>query len=194
LDELDDIFQDFLDDFERRNSHKLTEKIYEQQRELYKVFKDADPPLEPGKTVWQDVIKRFNRPVYPCFQKLDDLDRFQVFEDFMNDRMHDIREERKKADKRMARKHREAFINFLERNKEAICENPGMKWSEFLDRFSVKGSVEYIDLIGTKHSSQPYDLFAEMRSKWKHSSADNSRVGSPHEVDIIDNSGNASIE
>jgi len=169
IEELDDIFQDFLDDFERRNHHKITEKVYEQQRMLYKELEACVPPLEPGKTSWADIAnRRWNND----YSKLDNMDKFQVFEDFMKDRIHDEREKRRKTEQRIARKHRQNFATFLESKKNAIMTD-GLKWSEFLEKFNIKeSSQEYQELIGTKHSSQPYDLFGEMRSKWKQQEED----------------------
>jgi hypothetical protein len=110
----------------------------------------------------------------------------------MKDRMHHIRDERKKAERRVARKHREAFVALLDEYKDRICENPGMKWSEFLDKFNIKDREEYQNLIGTKHSSQPYDLFGEMRSKWKHCDNDTCR-SSPVDASHHDSSVHDSV-
>ena len=79
--------------------------------------------------------------------------------------MEKFRDGNERAELRAAMKHREKFIQLLIESKDLITNSPDMKWSEFV--VMIKQRKEYIDLIGTRHSSQPYDLFAEMRSKWK---------------------------
>ena len=164
VDELDDIFQDTIEEYNRRGRNKLRDKVYDLQRDLYRAFEKADPPLRPGHDRWSEVVKRFEK--LECFAKLDNLDRFQVFEDFMKEEIQKFRDDQRRRERRTARKNRESFVSLLEEYKDEIAHSPGeVKWSDFVSQ--IKDRSEYRNLIGTKHSSQPYDLFAEMRSKWK---------------------------
>jgi len=163
VEELDDIFQDTIEDFNRRHRNKARDKVYDMQRDFYKALESAIPSIKPGRDQWKDISTRFASQ--ESFIKLDDLDRFQVFEDYMREEIERFRDEKERAAKRSARKHRERFVELLDEYKELITSSPDMKWSEFVGM--IKQRQEYIDLIGTKHSSQPYDLFAEMRSRWK---------------------------
>ena len=163
LEELDDIFQDTIEDCNRRYRNKARDRIYDLQRDLYKELECAIPPIKPGRDRWADVSSRFSS--HESFAGLDNLDRFQVFEDFMREQIEKIHDQKQRAERRVARKHRENFVDLLDEYKALITSSPDMKWAEFVAM--IKQRKEYIDLIGTRHSSQPYDLFAEMRSKWK---------------------------
>jgi hypothetical protein len=163
IEELDDIFQDTVEDFNRRNRNLSRDRVYDLQREVYRAFESAEPPLVPGRDKWASVVDRF--AANEAFSKLDDLDRFQVFEDFMREEMQKTRDNQRRDERRLARKYRQRFVELLGQFKNLITHSPDMKWSEFV--VMIKDRPEYKDLIGTKNSSQPYDLFAEMRSKWK---------------------------
>ena len=163
LEELDDIFQDTVEDFNRRNRNIARDRVYDLQRELFRVFESADPPMRPGVDRWSSVVTRFE--TNEAFSKLDDLDRFQVFEDYMKEEMQKTRDNARRNERRVARKNRKGFVDLLGEYKNLITHSPDMKWSDFV--VMIKERTEYRDLIGTKNSSQPYDLFAEMRSKWK---------------------------
>lgn len=163
LEELDDIFQDFLDKYLRDHHNEIRERNHENKRELFRMLENSSAceRIEPGVTKWGDIVDRFRNS--QVFGKLDDLDKFEVFEDFMKETLEKDRDDQRRRENRKARQARERFMSLLESRKDLI-ENE-IKWSEFVE--SIRGMDEYIDLVGTRHSSQPYDLFAEMRSTWK---------------------------
>ena len=163
LEELDDIFQDCIEEFNRRFRNKARDGIYDLQRDFYRALESANPKIKPGHDRWSHIASRFEGN--ESFSQLDNLDRFQVFEDYMKEEIEKIHDAKERAERRSARKYRENFVDLLNDYKELITNSPEMKWAEFVGM--IKERREYIDLIGTRHSSQPYDLFAEMRSKWK---------------------------
>lgn len=97
------------------------------------------------------------------------MDKLDVYEDFMMERLEQLREEKKKARRRVARKRREKYLKLLDGYREELSND--ISWPDFAPL--IKQSSEYIELVGTRNSSQPYDLFAETRSKWKRERSSN---------------------
>ena len=164
--ELDDIFQDFMGSYETNSRHLIKEKRHERKRELFRLFEErwASTPHLP---TWEDAqLVLSQNPTVGA--GLDLLDRFEVFEDFVIEKFEKRREERRRQERREGRRKRDAFAALVESFKTQILqtETEPLQWADFQPL--VKNHREYIDLIGTRNSSQPYDLFAEMRSKWKH--------------------------
>ena len=164
VEELEDIFQDYILSYESSQRHFIKERHYQRKRELFRVLEDrwGTSQLVPS---WADshVFMHQNTTA-----GLDDLDRFEVFEDFIMEKSEKMKEEKRKLERREGRKKREAFIHLLDSLKDRIIPSDGeaMRWDDLQPL--IKDHHAYFDLIGSRNSSQPYDLFTELRSKWKH--------------------------
>jgi hypothetical protein len=165
LEDLDEVFQEFIGSYQVNQKHQIREKYYERKRELLREFHDrwGGGPFIP---TWKDAVI-FLSQRESFFTNLDDLDRFEVFEDFVLDMLEKKKEDKRKSDRRDGRKRREAFIALLESYKGMIIDQDRepMRWDDF--QAIVREDRAYSDLIGTRSSSQPYDLFNEFRSKWR---------------------------
>lgn len=174
LETAEDIFVDFVEEFEHKQMYRVKERYFELKRECFKFLENSIPSaFDIRKIVWTDVKSMLDGN--EAFSSLDDLDKFEIFEDFVRDIISRMREDRRRAEKRVNRKRREQFVALLESRKDEILT--GVKWHDFVD--GIKAGREYVDLIGTRNSSQPYDLFAELRSRWKRTGEDRSRSNSP---------------
>lgn len=165
-DELGDIFQDFLSSYESNSRHLIKERRHERKRELFRLFEErwSSTPNIPS---WEEAQLLLSQNP-SVVTGLDLLDRFEVFEDYAIEKFEKRREDKRRRDRREGRKARDSFVALVETCKDQIVR-PGsepMHWTEFQPL--IKNRSEYVDLIGTRNSSQPYDLFAELRSKWKH--------------------------
>ena len=181
VDELDEIFQDFMAGHESDARNRKREKRHQMMRDLFQLLQErwGDIPTFPA---WRDAELYISQNETK-FGLLDNLDRFDVFEDFIREKLNKRREDKRRYERREGRKRRDAFTNLMESMKEEILgDGDPLNWEEVHKR--VKNSVEYTDLIGTRNSSQPYDIFAERRSAWKRE-ADGSgkRSGSCGSVD-----------
>jgi hypothetical protein len=146
----------------RGGDHVARERVFEMKRQLFKAFESAEGCVfDAGRTQWADIVNSFGH--LESFKALSDFERLDVLEDFMMDSLERKRDESRRLRQREARRKRDRFLALLESHRDDIASDIG--WPEFVAR--IKSTPEYRDLIGTKSSSQPYDLFAEMRSKWK---------------------------
>ena len=163
VDELEEIFQGFISSYESKYHNRIRERNHQLKRELFKQLEGRwGGALTPP--AWKEVVGTMRDSA--CFKRLDDLDRFDVFEDFSQELDENRREARRRDAKRQGRKAREAFMHLLELYRDRImADSEPMKWEQFQPM--IRDTPEYVDLIGTKASSQPYDLFAEKRSQWK---------------------------
>lgn len=166
LGELEDIFLDFISSYETRKRNVIREHRYEQKRQLFRLAEERWPASASSYPRWSDFTVSLSEA--PSFVHLDNLDRFEVYEDLVRELDELRREERRRKEKREGRKKRESFLALLEKMKETIIhsESEPLRWEQFQPQ--VASSPEYYELIGTRNSSQPYDLFVEMRSRWKH--------------------------
>lgn len=145
----------------RREDAMHREQIYDLKRQLFRAFESAKPLVDIITARWDDFVARFGD--IPAFTQLANIDKLDVYEDYMMERLEQFREDRRRARRRDARKKREKFISLLEQHRDEISHE--ISWPDFAAL--IKHTDEYKDLLGTRNSSQPYDLFAEMRSKWK---------------------------
>lgn len=164
LGELDEIFQDFMASFEGSARNRIRERKHQMMRDLFKLLQDRWGAV-PTFPSWQDasLFISQNASKLPL---LDNLDKFDVFEDFIKDKLEMRREDKRRRERREGRKRRDNFTRLLQSIKaEILGEGEPMKWEELQKK--LRNTVEYMDLIGTRNSSQPYDIFAELRSTWK---------------------------
>ncbi len=166
VEELVVILKVYIGSYESSHKNLIKERNYEKKRELFRILEDrwGSSPVLPS---WKDAQIIFQQQIATT-ASLDDLDRFEVFEDFIMEKVEKMKEERRKRERREGRKKREAFISLLESYKERIVPSEGepMRWDDLQPL--IRDHHSYFDLIGTRNSSQPYDLFSEFRSKWKH--------------------------
>ena len=165
VEELEDIFQEFISSYETSQRHVIKERHFERKRELFRLLEErwGSSRLPP---TWGDAVTLISQ--HPStFAGLDNLDKFEVFEDFIMEKLEKEKEERRKLERREGRKKRDTFLNLLEsyRNRIIMDNDEAMRWDDF--QSLIRDQPAYIDLIGTRNSSQPYDLFSEYRTKWK---------------------------
>ena len=164
LEELDEIFQEFISANDAKVTNKMREKRHQMMRDLFKLLQDrwGGVPTFPS---WRDASLYISQN-QDRFPLLDDLDKFSVFEDYIREKLEKRREDRRRHERREGRKKRDNFSELLKSMKPASSENlEALKWEHVQKQ--VFQTAQYIDLIGTRNSSQPYDLFCEVRSAWK---------------------------
>lgn len=166
----------------RRDGHREDalnrEHVYDLKRQLFRIFESANPGVDITTARWGEFVSRFGTE--PAFVQLRNMDKLDVYEDFMMERLEHQREEARKTRRREARKKREKYLLLLEQHKDELAHE--ISWPDFVSL--LKHTDQYKDLIGTRSSSQPYDLFAEMRSRWKRDqgySKKRSRSSSPRQ-------------
>jgi hypothetical protein len=164
LNELEEIFEDFMSSYESSSRHLIKEKRHERMRELFKLFEQRWGSSTTLPT-WSDACVFFQQNV-SSLSGLDDLDRFSVFEDFVMEKVEKKKEDRRRQERRDGRKRREAFVALLEKYRDRIApsETDPIRWDDFQPL--IRDHDAYTNLIGTKNSSQPYDLFSEIRTLW----------------------------
>jgi pre-mRNA-processing factor 40 len=142
-DELDDIFQEYLDDYERKSRHL----IQDFQAERIKALSDslaqderfnADTPFDKISPLFPDILK---------------IDLLEAWEYFVHSSDKAEAQRRRQLRHRKERKARLAFRAILSSYGERLTEIP---WSEF--QHEIRDRDCYIELIGSR-GSQPYDLF-----------------------------------
>ncbi len=184
VEELEDIFQDYIGAYESTHKNAIKERHYERKRELFRILEDrwGASPVLPS---WKDAQVIFDQH-RTTTAALDDLDRFEVFEDFIIEKVEKMKEERRKRERREGRKKRDAFISLLESYKDRIVPIDGeaMRWDDIQPL--IRDERSYVDLIGTRNSSQPYDLFSEFRSTWKRERESRKRQPSDDLADLPD--------
>jgi hypothetical protein len=165
LEEMEDIFQEFIISYESAQRHLIKERHFERKRELFRLFETRWGSSRIPPT-WSDAVV-FISQHGQTFSSLDDLDKFEVFEDFIMEKLEKVKEERRKSERREGRKKRDAFLHLLQSHRNQIVNDGAelMRWDDF--QIMIQNDPAYVDLIGTRNSSQPYDLFSECRAKWK---------------------------
>jgi hypothetical protein len=131
---------------------------------------------------WEDARSLMGQ--YPSFRgSIDELDRIEVFEDYINEKVEKRKEERRRSERREGRRKRDAFIDLLESHRSLIAPEDGepIRWDEF--QSVIREENAYVDLIGTRNSSQPYDLFSEYRDTWNREAPKRSNSSSSRSSD-----------
>ena len=181
LEELDDIFQDFIASYESRNKHLIKERRHEKLRGLFRLLGERwdSSLLLPS---WEDALALMEQHQSLCVT-IDHLDRFEVFEDYINEKVEKRKEERRRSERREGRRKRDAFLALLESHSGVIAPATGepIRWDDFQPL--IKQHPAYIDLIGTRNSSQPYDLFSEYRDIWNREPRKRSNSSSSRDSD-----------
>lgn len=169
LEEIECIFQDFVEDFCDKYMYKIKERHYQLKRDCFEFLRGVFALSQSIESIQWPIAKRAIDGNSLFSHSLDDLDKFEVFEDFFRDCLEKKREQKMMKKRRIVRKFRDSFIRLIEAHRDEIIRD--MKWNEFFPK--IKNTEEYKNLIGQKNSSQPYDLFAELRSNWKHQQSTN---------------------
>ena len=155
----DEIFQDYLDDLEKREAEE--KKILNENK--IKIFRKLleDRKLS-SQTKWKDILLNFKNDV--IFNSMEKYDRLKTFTDYITELEMKEKEDRENSKKFMEYKNRENFRELLMEKVNSGELTFETKWKTFAE--SIKDTAEYSNLIG-QEGSTPLELFSDVRDKLK---------------------------
>jgi hypothetical protein len=141
LEELDELFQDVISSTDFRDIR------HKNKKSLFDFFSSHPDSFGTGQTRWGDLPPLMAEN--EAWAALDNLDRLDVWMDYVEEGMHRLRDEERLAERRVGRIARGEFS-------AGIGE-----MAELVEFENIKKLKIYQNLIGTPLSSQPYDLYKE---------------------------------
>ncbi|KAF4659004.1 hypothetical protein FOL47_007760 [Perkinsus chesapeaki] len=156
-DELDHIYQDFMDENEGKMRDIARRDRIRKMDKLFVVY--SKHPQVNRLTKWNDVCHFMSEKFPEEFRAVEPLDRLAVWERWIKEADEKYRIEREKAKRRAERKHRDKFREMLVHDYMEQIHN-GVSWFDL--HKDLKDREAYIDLIGSRNSSQPYDIFNDI--------------------------------
>jgi pre-mRNA-processing factor 40 len=162
--EREELFQDFLDELERKEKEKAKQTRNSQMAGLRKALEDNHDI--DHRTKWLNVQKMMaDNQFYKALHKIDQL---SVFSDFVVDFERNSYESKKLDEKIKARKNRENFRKFLNFMVKNGSIGPLTHWREVYHLIQLDPS--YQSLVG-QAGSTPKEIFddviADAKSKFK---------------------------
>ncbi len=152
--ERDDIFQDYLDELEKRENEERRILRESKIRAFRKILEDKKLPIV---TKWKDIC--LNLKDDALFNSMEKLDRLTAFREYITELVEKENSERESNKKFEEYKNRENFREFLNELIKRGEINSKSKWKTFVAKIS--GSDVYTILIG-QPGSQPKDLFDDV--------------------------------
>ncbi|EER01539.1 cathepsin z, putative [Perkinsus marinus ATCC 50983] len=156
-DDLDHIFQDFMDENENKMRDISRRDRIRKMDKLFLVY--SKHPQVNRLTKWNDVCHFMAEKFPEEFRSVEPLDRLAVWERWIKEADEKFKVEREKAKRRAERKHRDKFREMLVHDYMEQIHN-GVSWFDL--HKDIKDREAYIDLIGSRNSSQPYDIFNDI--------------------------------
>ncbi|KAF4661696.1 hypothetical protein FOZ61_003030 [Perkinsus olseni] len=156
-DDLDHIFQDFMDENENKMRDISRRDRIRKMDKLFLVY--SKHPQVNRLTKWNDVCHFMAEKFPEEFRAVEPLDRLAVWERWIKEADEKYKIEREKARRRAERKHRDKFREMLVHDYMEQIHN-GVSWFDL--HKDLKDREAYIDLIGSRNSSQPYDIFNDI--------------------------------
>jgi pre-mRNA-processing factor 40 len=150
--EREDLFQDYLDELERRDKEKKHQErlgLMNNFRKLLHEREDID-----HSTHWLDACKALSGVA--AFEALDHLDQLTVFSEYVVEAEKTYYEHKRTHKRTQERKHREQFKELLLEKAKLGELTAATHWRPFLQ--AVKGDSRYLDLVG-QPGSTPKELF-----------------------------------
>ncbi len=155
LDERDreEIFQDYLDELERREKEE-TRNIFKKRIDNLKyLFEDKKISL---LTSWEQAQKMFADN--PLFQPCSNFERLTALKEYIENKEKIEYDEKRRIRKYNERKNREIFIQMLKDKFESKVISIKTKWNEFFKL--IKDDPRFTNFVG-QPGSTPHDLFDE---------------------------------
>ena len=162
--EREELFQDFLDDLERKEKDKAKQLRKSQMAGLRKALEDNHDI--DHRTKWSQMQKMMAENQF--YKALHKVDQLAVFSDFVMDFEKNSYESKKLDEKIKARKNRENFRKFLNGLAKAGQLSPVSHWKEVYEK--IEQDPSYQSLVG-QVGSTPKEIFDdvinELKSKFK---------------------------
>lgn len=154
--ERDDIFQDYLDDLEKRENEERRIIRETKMRYFIKYLEDKKLPLT---TKWKEIC--LNLKDDPSFNSMEKIDRLKTFIDYII-QIENIEKSEKDLNKKYTEyKNRENFREFLNELASRSEIHAKTKWKIFVHEQKLINNIFYLNLIGQEGSS-PKDLFDDV--------------------------------
>lgn len=158
--EREELFQDFLDELERRDREKVRQQRKLQMLMLKKVIEES--PNIDFTTKWANAQKILMENTN--YKLLDKLDQLNVFSEFVLEFEKNHAESKKLDERTRGRKNRENFRNLLENYVKTGEITPITHWKEIYPK--LRDDIIYLNLVGQPGSS-PKELFDDVIEKEK---------------------------
>jgi len=151
-DDRDELFQDFMDEFEKKGKEDRRAKRKEYVEKVKKLYDETEAISVTSR--WRDVQDALREE--DSFKWLSKLEVLTSWEEWVGEGEKKEVETKSKANFRLARKKRDAFRDELKSHFEAGKFTAETSWKEYAKL--VYESETYIDLIGLSGSTA-HDLF-----------------------------------
>jgi len=165
-DERDDLFQDFLDEYERKAKEDRRKKRKEYVEQIKKTYEEH--PDISLTTRWRDVQSTLREN--ETFRWLSKLEALTSWEEWVAENEKKEIDSKSKAKFRHERKKRDAFRAVLKEHHEAGKLEYDSTWHAYLKAASITSEPAYLDMLG-QPGSTPHDLFddfiEELAEKYK---------------------------
>jgi pre-mRNA-processing factor 40 len=158
--EREELFQDFLDELERRDREKIRQQRKQQMQMLRKVLEDN---VEIDHTTkWSAAQKILADNLN--FKALDKLDQLNVFSEFILEFEKNVSESKKLDERTKSRKNRENFRKLLEEYIKAGQITAVTHWKDIYQK--LRDEPTYLNLVG-QPGSTPKELFEDIINQEK---------------------------
>ncbi|CAG9323983.1 unnamed protein product [Blepharisma stoltei] len=158
--EREELFQDFLDELERRDREKQRQLRKQQMQSLRKLLDDRE---DIDHTMKWGIIQRLLAE-HPLFKAIDKLDQLTVFSEYVLDTEKQVSEAKRLEERTKARKRREAFRELLEDLVKTGEINAASHWRPIVQK--IKDDPRYLNLVGQPGSS-PQELYSDIIEREK---------------------------
>jgi len=158
--EREELFQDFLDELERRDREKQRQLRKQQMQSLRKLLDDRE---DIDHTMKWGIIQRLLAE-HPLFKAIDKLDQLTVFSEYVLDTEKQVSEAKRLEERTKARKRREAFRELLEDLVKTGEINAASHWRPIVQK--IKDEPQYLNLVGQPGSS-PQELYSDIIEREK---------------------------
>ena len=150
-----ELFQDFLDELERRDREKVRQLRKNQMEMLKKTLKDNQDIDFTTKWSTAQVMLAEN----PNFKALDKLDQLNVFSEYILEYEKNYNESKKLEERTKARKNRENFRKLLDDYVKTGEIQATTHWQEIYQK--LRDDPNYLNLVG-QPGSTPKELFDDV--------------------------------
>lgn len=160
--EREELFQDYLDELEKRDIEKAKNQRRQHKKVLRKILEDREDI--DSTTRWSTACRLLQN--VPAFNELDKKDRLAVFSRYVTETEKAILDAKKIERRTRERKNREAFRQLLDEHTKAGTLTAMTHWRPFVHM--IKDDPRYQNLAG-QVGSTPKELFDDMVNKEKES-------------------------
>ena len=159
IDEKDreNLFQDYLDDLEKREEDEVQQRRDKQVRELYGKLKARNLP---ASYKWNEAKE--NLAADSLFARMEKLDTLRAFTSYILDKKAEEEEANARAQRYIQYRNRENFRDMLDEKEKSGELSAKSKFREFINK--ERNNVYYNNLLG-QEGSAPLDLFKDKLEK-----------------------------